>query len=78
VSAKTEKALLLDETPYTFWDAQTDYRHTYHLDCLHPAASDDNPGTEDKQFATINQAASHYSLIELLVSSRIVGWLSLG
>jgi hypothetical protein len=50
----------------TFWVDQSVDEHTHHVACQHPAASDDNPG------------ASHYSLIELLVSSRIVGWLSLG
>ncbi len=58
----------------TFWVDQSVDEHTHNVACQHPAASDDNPGAEDKPFATINQAASHYSLIELLVSSQIVGW----
>lgn len=67
---KTGKALLLDGTPFTFWDDQTDYRHMNHVDYQHPTAADDTLGREDKPFANINQAPSHYNLIKLSPLSR--------
>jgi hypothetical protein len=69
-----DQVLLPDGPPQTFWGDQTVDEHTYHVPCQHPAASADNPGTKDKPFATINLAANHYSLIELLVSSQIFSW----
>ena len=46
-----------DGTPFKFWDDVTEYTHVYHVDCEHPDASDDGPGTEERPFATIGRAA---------------------
>lgn len=40
------------------WTDQTQYSKTYHVSQNHPNASDDNPGTYEKPFKTINKAAS--------------------
>jgi hypothetical protein len=42
---------------FAFWDEETEYAKTYHVAQNHPAASDENPGTADEPFATINRAA---------------------
>jgi len=47
-----------DGTPFEFWDDTTQYTRVYHVACRHPAACDQNTGTEDRPFATINRAAS--------------------
>jgi len=47
-----------DGEPFEFWDDATEYTRVYHVACQHPAASDDNPGTEDRPFKTINRAAA--------------------
>ena len=44
--------------PFEFWDDTTEYETVYHVACQHPDASDDNPGTEDRPFATIQRAAA--------------------
>jgi len=49
---------LPDGTPFDFWDDETDYTKVYHVACEHPEASDENSGTEDQPFATINRAAA--------------------
>ncbi len=49
---------LADGTEFAFWDDLTQYGKVYHVACEHPAASDDNPGTEDRPFATISRAAA--------------------
>ena len=48
---------LPDGTPFRFWDDETDYTATFHVACNHPDASDENPGTEERPFATIGRAA---------------------
>ena len=48
----TEPVLLPDGTPFPFWDDRTHYQRVFHVAREHPAASDDNPGTADKPFAT--------------------------
>jgi len=53
-----ERVLLPDGTPFEFWDDVTDYSRTYHVACSSPAASDENPGTEELPFATIGAAAA--------------------
>ena len=53
----TEVLRMPDGAPFAFWDDSTDYARAYHVSCEHPAASDDNPGTEDRPFATIGRAA---------------------
>jgi len=47
-----------DGTPFPFWDDATDYRTIYHVASHDPAASDNNPGTEDRPFQTIGRAAA--------------------
>lgn len=39
------------------WSHRTVYTKTYYVDQNHPQASDDNDGSEDKPFLTINKAA---------------------
>ena len=39
------------------WEAPIAFSRTYHVDASHPQASDDNPGTESRPFATIHRAA---------------------
>jgi hypothetical protein len=43
--------------PFDRWQDSTRYEKAYHVDRMHPAASGDNPGTRDRPFKTINQAA---------------------
>lgn len=47
-----------DGTLFTFWDDVTEYQRVYHVACAHPGASDENPGTAEAPFATINHAAA--------------------
>lgn len=49
---------LPDGTAFPFWEDTTEYTRTYHVARQHPKAGDDNPGTADKPFATINKAAA--------------------
>lgn len=53
-----EAAVLPDGSEFPFWDDETRYAKTYHVACGHPRASDANPGTEDRPFATISAAAA--------------------
>lgn len=46
-----------DGTDFPFWAAATRYTRTYFVAQRAPAASDENPGTEEKPFRTINHAA---------------------
>ena len=55
--SKDETVMLPDGTAFPFWDDQTVYANIYYVDQNHPEASDQNPGTEDNPFLTINQAA---------------------
>mgnify|MGYP006288264005 CR=1 FL=1 len=48
---------LPDKTQFKYWDDKTEYKKVYHVNRSHPHASDDNEGTLDKPFLTINQAA---------------------
>ncbi|MBE0535099.1 MAG: right-handed parallel beta-helix repeat-containing protein, partial [Phycisphaerae bacterium] len=48
---------LSNGSEFTTWQDTTAFTQTFHVDASHPAASDDNPGTEDKPFKTINRAA---------------------
>jgi hypothetical protein len=57
VNDDTEKVLLPNGTGFPFWDDLTVYRRIYHVARLDPAASDDNPGTRERPFATIGRAA---------------------
>ena len=48
---------LPDGAAFTFWHNTTTYSKTYVVDQTHPRASDDNPGTAEAPFRTINRAA---------------------
>ncbi len=43
--------------PFQFWEKPLTITHTYHVDKNHPDASDENPGTRELPFLTINHAA---------------------
>jgi hypothetical protein len=49
--------LLPDGTPFPVWEDETDYQKAYYVDQQHPGAADDNPGTEEAPFLTIQAAA---------------------
>jgi hypothetical protein len=49
--------LLPDGKTFPFWDDQTKYSKTLHVAQKNPNASDDNPGTPNRPFKTINAAA---------------------
>ncbi len=49
--------LLPDGTEFQTWEDVTDYRRVYYVDQRHPVAADDNPGTEEAPFLTIQRAA---------------------
>lgn len=49
--------LLPDGTQFPVWEDETDYRRAYYVDQQHPGAADDNPGTEEAPFLTIQAAA---------------------
>ena len=46
-----------DGSPFLAWVDETRYTKTYHVNQNHPRASDENPGTEDLPFRTVNRAA---------------------
>lgn len=49
--------LLPDGTEFKTWEARTKFARTYYVDGSNPKASDANPGTKGRPFATINRAA---------------------
>jgi len=49
--------ILPDGSEFKSWREQTVYTRTYYVDQSHPRACDDNDGSEDKPFLTINNAA---------------------
>lgn len=51
------QVIMPDGSPYQSWSDLTRYSNTYHVDQQHPRASDENPGTADMPFRTINRAA---------------------
>ncbi len=51
------QVLAPDGAPYLTWSDVTNYTRTYHVDKNHPGASDQNDGTEEHPFLTINHAA---------------------
>lgn len=53
----TPEVVMPDGSPYMSWSDQTRYAQTYHVDQKHPRASDENPGTEQLPFRTINRAS---------------------
>ncbi len=48
---------LPDGSYFPFWEVEQNYKNTLYVDCNAPNASDDNLGTENKPFKTINAAA---------------------
>ena len=42
---------------FPFWEDETDYKKTLYVNCGNPAADDENTGTMEKPFKTINAAA---------------------
>jgi alpha-L-arabinofuranosidase len=53
----SKTVLLPDGQVFPFWEDQTIYTRVYYVDQKHPQASDQNPGTKDSPFLTINHAA---------------------
>lgn len=51
------RVLMPDGTEFLSWRDETKYSKTYHVNQNHPRASDDNPGTEESPFRTVNRAA---------------------
>src|SRR5674476_888087 len=51
------QTLLPDGTLFDSWDDSTKYTRIYHVSQNNSKASDDNMGTEDRPFLTINHAA---------------------
>jgi hypothetical protein len=51
-------AKLPNGEPFELWEDATDYEAVYQVACQHSDASDENPGTEDRPFATIQRAAT--------------------
>jgi len=49
--------ILPDGTEYKSWEKPLKFSKTYYVDQNHSSASDDNPGTENKPFLTINKVA---------------------
>jgi hypothetical protein len=49
--------LLPNGNEFKTWSDQTVYAKTFYVDQSHPDASDENPGSRDKPFLTINKAA---------------------
>ena len=51
-------AYLPDGTKFVFWEQEQRYERELHVDCNHPKASDQNEGSKDYPFRTINAAAA--------------------
>ncbi len=56
-SVEDPPILLPDGTEFETWEDGTEYRRVYYVDQNHPAAADENPGTEEAPFLTIQRAA---------------------
>jgi hypothetical protein len=77
------QALLPDGTPFLTWSDTTRYTRTYHVSQNNPRASDENDGTEEHPFRTINHAAQvvkpgervwiHAGIYRELVRPRLSG-----
>lgn len=48
---------LPDGSEFRSWEREPAFTRTYHVNRAHPAASDENPGTEELPFRTIGRAA---------------------
>ena len=53
----SDTVFMPDGKSFQFWDDRTVYDRVHHVACTHPAAADDGPGSEDRPWATIGQAA---------------------
>ena len=53
----TPPVMLPDGTEFRTWEQSPAFTRTYHVNPRHPAASDRNPGTRERPFATIDRAA---------------------
>ena len=53
----SRRVIMPDGTSFRFWDDATSYGRAYHVAQGHPAAADDNDGTERHPFATVGRAA---------------------
>jgi alpha-L-arabinofuranosidase len=63
-----EPAVLLpDGSSFNSWADETRYTRTYHVNARHPNCSDDNPGSEERPFRTINRAAQEVRPAERVV-----------
>ncbi len=51
------EVVMPDGSLFMSWSDETQYGRTYHVDQNNPRASDENPGTEELPFRTINRAA---------------------
>ena len=51
-------AILPDGNEYEFWEEDCKYTQTLYVDGSNPASSDDNDGSENAPFKTINKAAA--------------------
>ena len=49
-----ESIMLPDGVEFKSWDKPLQFSKTYYVDQNHPSASDDNPGTKENPFKTIN------------------------
>ncbi len=52
-----EVVKLPDGSDFPFWEDRTEYSRIYHVSAAHPAADDENGGTEDEPLASISAAA---------------------
>ena len=59
--------ILPDGGEFKTWSDKTVYTKTYYVDQSHPRASDNNDGSEEKPFLTINKAAQ---VVRALLSVR--------
>ncbi|MGC9348885.1 MAG: right-handed parallel beta-helix repeat-containing protein [Anaerolineae bacterium] len=50
-------ARLPDGRDFPMWEDETEYSRVLYVAQAHPNASDENPGTEDRPFETVNRAA---------------------
>ena len=55
--AQDPPIVLPDGTQFQIWQDETDYNKVWYVDQQHPWAADDNPGTEEEPFLTIQAAA---------------------
>lgn len=56
-STQGSPIMLPDGSEFPIWQDETEYRKVYYVDQQHPGTADDNPGTEEAPFLTIQAAA---------------------